>query len=104
MPVMALNTVVLPAPFGPMTDTISLAGTFRSRALTAVSPPKRTVSLLISRMFMACPAQGGVEFSFDLARWEQAFGPESHHENECQPEQHVFPTAGLNEDVAAGDE
>src|SRR5712671_3933759 len=97
MPVMALNTVVLPAPFGPMTDTILLAGMFRSTSLTAVRPPKRTVRFEISRMFM-------MQFSFESLGGQQAFGSEPHHENESKAVEHVFPTAGLDEDISAGDE
>ncbi len=39
--VMQLNTVVLPAPFGPMMLWMLLSATARSSAATAVSPPKR---------------------------------------------------------------
>ena len=40
MPVMRLNRVVLPAPFGPMTATISLVATSRLAPLTALKPEK----------------------------------------------------------------
>src|SRR5437870_5564740 len=49
MPVTALNTVVLPAPLGPMIEKISPSLTARSSPLTAVTPPKRMVRFLISR-------------------------------------------------------
>src|SRR5437667_9045695 len=43
-PEIALNKVVLPAPFGPMMPTSSPAAKLASTASTAVSPPKRTLS------------------------------------------------------------
>ena len=43
-PVTRLNTVVLPAPFGPMMLTSSPSLTASDSALTAVTPPKRRVS------------------------------------------------------------
>ena len=39
MPVTALNTVVLPAPLGPMIEKISPSSTRRFSPLTAVTPP-----------------------------------------------------------------
>src|SRR5260221_14505381 len=47
-PVMRLNKVVLPAPFGPTTDTTSPAPTENDTSLTANSPPKRRGGRLIS--------------------------------------------------------
>src|SRR2546421_9653866 len=46
MPVIKLKTVVLPAPFGPITLTISLGQTSRSRSCTAARPPKRLETLV----------------------------------------------------------
>src|SRR3954453_11634359 len=40
---MQLNAVVLPAPFGPISPTISHSSTRRSRLSIATSPPKRMV-------------------------------------------------------------
>src|SRR5260370_28777372 len=40
MPVIRLNTVVFPAPFGPITLIISFGLTSRSRSCTAARPPK----------------------------------------------------------------
>src|SRR6266704_2322259 len=45
MPVIRLNTVVLPAPFGPITLIISCGLTSRSRSCTAARPPKCLVTL-----------------------------------------------------------
>ena len=47
---MQLNTVVLPAPFGPITLWISRSRISRSRLPTAVRPPKRMVSCFVERM------------------------------------------------------
>ena len=41
---MQLNTVVFPAPFGPITLWMLPSATERSRRSTATSPPKRFVS------------------------------------------------------------
>ncbi len=42
-PVIRLNTLVLPAPFGPISDTSERLATVAERSPTAVSPPKRNV-------------------------------------------------------------
>src|SRR5918993_4402495 len=39
----SLNSVLLPAPFGPMTERISPSSTSKLTSLTAISPPKRLV-------------------------------------------------------------
>src|SRR5947208_4372995 len=41
-PVMTLNSVVLPAPFGPMSPVTRLAAASTSTPASAVTPPKRT--------------------------------------------------------------
>jgi hypothetical protein len=46
---MQLKNVVLPAPFGPMIDTIDFSGTAKSTSLTATRPPKRLVTPIASR-------------------------------------------------------
>ena len=57
-PVTRLNSVVLPAPFGPMTLTSSPSFTDSDSALTAVTPPKRRVrfAMSISAAITPCPA------------------------------------------------
>src|SRR5579884_4405619 len=45
---MTLNSVVLPAPFGPMMPTSSFSPTCRSTSRSAVSPPNRLVTLVSS--------------------------------------------------------
>src|SRR5713101_6492022 len=49
-PVRQLNKVLLPAPFGPMMARISPGGTEKLTSLSAVSPPKRTVSPSVARI------------------------------------------------------
>src|ERR1051325_1610317 len=45
-----LSTVVLPAPFGPMTDMISPRGTSNATLVTAWTPPKDFETSWISRI------------------------------------------------------
>src|SRR3954466_14825770 len=49
IPVMTLNSVVLPAPFGPMSPVIVPGCTEKVAPLTAVTPPNRTVTSSTSR-------------------------------------------------------
>ncbi len=49
MPVRQLKNVVLPAPLGPMSPTISPSCTFMLTSSTAVRPPNRIVTPLASR-------------------------------------------------------
>ena len=55
MPVTTLNSVVLPAPFGPITPNTSPAFTANETPSTAVTPPKRRVSPLTSRAAVTRP-------------------------------------------------
>src|SRR5439155_20183639 len=55
-PEIALNRVVLPAPFGPMMPTSSPAAKLASTASTAVSPPKRTLSARASSSAVSAKA------------------------------------------------
>jgi hypothetical protein len=48
--VIALNSVVLPAPFGPMTARRSPGRSAKLTPSTARSAPKRTVTFVTSRM------------------------------------------------------
>src|SRR5205085_784705 len=49
-PVRQLNKVLLPAPFGPMTARISPGSTSNETLLSAVKPPKRSVSPSVRRI------------------------------------------------------
>src|SRR3954447_7392012 len=52
-PLMTLNSVVLPAPFGPMRPVIEPGSADSDASLTAVMPPKRTVTPVTSSKAMA---------------------------------------------------
>src|SRR5437588_8044285 len=98
MPVITLKTVVLPAPFGPITEKISPASIFKLTWLTAVSPPNCIVSLLTSRMAMLIPSQPGpvsrlMLFLLRLCRGQEPCRPEPHHHDEGEPEDHEPPVA-----------
>src|SRR6185312_10204257 len=87
---MALNAVVLPAPFGPITEQIAPPATVKSMRLTAVMPPKRMVRPRISRM-----AIGLHRFQFVLPPLlrKQSLGAEPHHEDEHHAEGAELPHA-----------
>ena len=58
-PQMTLNSVVLPAPLGPITPTTSPGATVSDTSSSAVSPPKRTVSRLDLQHLRRFVARGG---------------------------------------------
>src|SRR5690606_8635804 len=60
-PVMVLNIVVLPAPFGPMSPVMRPSSMVRLTSSTAVLPPNRTVMPLVSsRVPAACVLLSGL--------------------------------------------
>src|SRR5205809_5851431 len=63
-PVMILNTVVLPAPLGPIIPTRSCAPICKSNAETAVRPPNLTVHCWRLRSAPAISILGGVRRQF----------------------------------------
>src|SRR5690242_17501897 len=72
MPVTALKTVVLPAPFGPMTEKICPGSTVRSTAFTAVIPPNRIVNFSILSRDIGSP--GVLRFASRLRLRPTNFG------------------------------
>src|SRR4026209_2870619 len=77
---MRLNTVVLPAPFGPMILTVSPALTVKLSESTAISPPNRLVRFLTSsRNTLRFP-----RFQFDRSSktTRQPAGHEEDHDNQ----------------------
>src|SRR5260370_3407352 len=56
-PVITLNSVVLPAPLGPMKPQISFSGTSKLTSRNAATPPKYFVSVFTSRIFTSSPEQ-----------------------------------------------
>src|SRR5262249_24515848 len=72
---MTLNSVVLPAPLGPMIPTISPGAARSETWRTAVSPPKRLVTAASPSI-----AAGGVQALTEPA--DQALGNEAHDDDE----------------------
>src|SRR3954470_15973364 len=102
---MQLNTVVLPAPFGPISAVMVPRATSKERSSTATSPPKRMVrcstrsrvsATVMSAMLMLAMAflhqVGGNVFAFLqgnrwVARENQAARPPHHDQHHGEAEQ-----------------
>ena len=56
-PVIALNAVVLPAPFGPMTLVIEPGRTSKDTLSSAVTPPNRTARSLTASIMVTGPVK-----------------------------------------------
>ena len=68
-PVSMLNSVVFPAPFGPISDTIECCGTSNETSLTATSPPNAFVTCSARRTLTAAGGAGvSVELTSDPRR------------------------------------
>src|ERR1700730_7584060 len=100
MPVMQLNSVVLPAPFGPMSANTWPVGTSKLTLSTATRPPKRLVRpwtrrmLSISALQLAWSRQwlvfGGLWLLLaDLGRRKE-LRAQKHDPDQDQPEYHVL--------------
>src|SRR5215218_4857758 len=61
-----LKNVVLPAPLGPMIETIERSGRLNETSLTAVRPPNCLVMLLASRIAALASDGAGVELCVAL--------------------------------------
>src|ERR1044072_778852 len=90
---MQLNAVVLPAPLGPISPTISHSSTLRFRPSIAVRPPKRMVRSWTSStdtgtLHRACPGVSVGVVEGELVPGEPA-GERS---------QHLTETAGIHDD------
>src|SRR5664280_315064 len=59
-PLMTLNSVVLPAPFGPMSPVTVPASTVRLASLSAATPPKRTATPSTVRTWVPVAVGAGV--------------------------------------------
>src|SRR5690625_5213951 len=99
-PVITLNTVVLPAPLGPIRLVIEPASTRKSRSATAVSPPNRLVRPSVcSRVNSVLPCLGSgccggfrscLQAPGPAAARPQALRSEDHHQHHrCTEEQHA---------------
>src|SRR5262245_35534853 len=94
-----LNSVVLPAPFGPITLTISPSSTCRSSSETTRSPPKSIVTPRSSSSFSAI---GSDDLHAALA--EQAGRPRDHQRHEQRAEDDEAGRLGLREQHVLPDE
>src|SRR5215470_7232370 len=95
MPVKTLKNVVLPAPFGPMIEAICPSSSEKSRAWSAVSPPKRLVTPRASRTVAISAVRGRCVLALASPRGQDALGPEDHHEDEDEAEDHPLVLGGL---------
>src|SRR5450759_997455 len=109
MPVSRLKNVVLPAPFGPISATISPSSTWKSMSARAFSPPNRIVTFLASRIDISYHLQarrgylGALFFEEELVlrmelagtagRWQEPLWPPSHHDDHEQAEHQVAVVA-----------
>src|SRR5690606_17721883 len=102
-PVIRLNTVVLPAPLGPMSPTRPPSGTCKFTLRTACSPPKRRLRSLISSSTGRAPfarpqppqapalVRGDEPAPFPQAHDPR--GPQDHEEHQQERRQHHAPHA-----------
>src|SRR5690242_9332740 len=101
---MQLNTVVLPAPFGPMIAWTDPAGTERLTSRVAIRPPKRLLSPItrskapdderVTSPAMARPRRCG----------PQAFCPEMHHCEQREPVEQIAIFAKLPQQLRKADQ
>src|SRR5688572_19628044 len=96
---MQLKNVVLPAPLGPISETIPFSGTVKSTSLTAVRPPKRFVIPRASRSAISAPHRVevfvarraafhlvGVQLHPAPAVRDKALRPQDHHRQQEEAE------------------
>ena len=76
-PVMTLNSVVLPAPFGPISPVIVPGSAETDASSTAVMPPKRTVTPVTSSNAMAGHLPLGEHIGLGVARTGRRSAPVS---------------------------
>src|SRR3954451_499979 len=90
-----LKNVVLPAPFGPISDTIDLRGTVKSTSSLATSPPNSLRSCAVSssasltghlQVVQRLVVHAFVELRCAPLRWDQALRPEQHRHDEDDAE------------------
>src|SRR5215210_677822 len=96
-----LKNVVLPAPFGPIRETIERSSIVKSTSLTATRPPNRLLTLvarrmgsgagIVERLLDAGDGRGGgrlgaPQLGLTLGAGEDALGAEQHHQHQGQAE------------------
>src|ERR1700757_2863216 len=89
---MRLNSVDLPAPFGPITAAICCVSTVNETSPTATKPEKDFLSLVTSSIAAPVPQPGpaGVERTHDPARKPE----EQQHEDRAEHKRPVFGVGG----------
>src|SRR5271157_850300 len=101
---MALNSVVLPAPFGPISAQISPAPTRSETSFTAIRPPNRTVtSDTSSRAVMSLPMVAVAEAGMQSRH--QAGKPvrqEQQDEDDQHAEHQFLKAREIEEDLRRG--
>ena len=96
MPVIRLKSVVLPAPFGPISETISPSLTSMSRSETTRRPPNESETLLQLE-------QGHQTISTRFSP-SRPFGPQDHQADQHEPDDDVPRRLGLREHHVLPDE
>src|SRR4051794_3935455 len=91
---MQLNAVVLPAPLGPISPTISHSLTARFRPSMAVSPPKRMVRSRTSSTDITAPGQGRCRGVTMLVVQRETMSGEPL----CERTQHLSEAARIEDD------
>src|SRR3954447_9849593 len=90
-----LKKVVLPAPFGPINETIELAGTVKSTSWLATRPPNSLRRCCVSRsasgtgvlrVVQRLVVDTLVQLGGTPLRRDQPLRPEQHRDHENQPE------------------
>src|SRR5690348_521833 len=91
-----LKKVVLPAPFGPISETIAFFGTVKSTSSLATRPPNSLRSRTVSRRAVSgtgdlmvverLVVHALVELGGTSLRRDQALGPEEHRQHEDDAE------------------
>src|SRR5208282_501340 len=98
-PVSTLNSVVLPAPLGPIRPNIALRAIFRLTSASAVTPPKRLATWVIeSNGSMALLRRR--KFALADRRRPQPGRPQQHHADQRESEQQQPQVGGIDHDAA----
>src|SRR5215470_6175516 len=95
-PVIRLKRVVLPAPFGPITLTISFSSTWKSSSEITCRPPKAFETPLSSR-------SGNLDH-LDLGLPEESFRTDGHHRDQEHAEQDRAGDGGVEDEQVLPDE
>src|SRR4051812_15906177 len=100
---MQLNAVVLPAPFGPISPTISHSSTRRSRLSIAVRPPKRMVRSRTSSTDIAALHRADAGTDIGVVQRERVTGEPARERTDDLPETARIHDHGLQQQRRADD-